>query len=78
MIFLLFRVFDNSNDNNNFSSFSSLSYLIHQPIVVGASGMIKKKTGDYIKRIPGISCLQESQKIVLNGTAHLLRRVLSM
>ena len=40
--------------------------------------IIKKKTEDHIKRIPGNPCLQELQKIVLNGTAHLLRRVLSM
>ena len=46
--------------------------------VVGALGMIKKRTEDDIKRIPGNPCLQELQKIVLNGTAHLLRRVLSM
>ena len=48
------------------------------PVVVGALGMIKRKTEDHIKRIPGNPRLQESQKIVLNGTAHLLRRVLSM
>ena len=48
------------------------------PIVVGALGMTKKKTEDHIKRIPGNSCLQELQKTVLNGTADLLRRVLSM
>ena len=40
--------------------------------------VIKKKSEDHIKRIPGNPCLQELQKIVLNGTAHLLRRVLSM
>ena len=40
------------------------------PLVVGALGMIKKKTEDHIKRIPGNPCLQELQKIVLNGTAH--------
>ena len=46
-------------------------------VVVGALGMIKKKTEDHIKRIPGNPCLQKLQKIVLNGRAHLLRRVLS-
>ena len=40
--------------------------------------MVKKKTEDHVKRIPGNPCLQELQKIVLNGTAHLLRRVLSI
>ena len=48
------------------------------PVVVGALGMIKKETEDQIKQIPGNPCLQELQKIVVNGTAHLLRRVLSM
>ena len=40
------------------------------PVVVGKLGMMKKKTEDHIKRIPGNPCLQELQKIVLNGTAH--------
>ena len=48
------------------------------PVVVGGLGRMKKKTEDHIKRIPEDRCLQELQKIVLNGTAHLLRRVLSM
>ena len=48
------------------------------PVVAGALGMIKKKPEDHIKQIPGNPCLQEVQKIVQNGTAHLLRRVLSM
>ena len=43
------------------------------PVVVGALGLIKKKTEDHIKRIPGNPCLQELQEIVLNVTAHLLR-----
>ena len=55
---------NNNNDNINFQ-FSSL-------------GMITKKTENHIKRIPGSPCLQELQKIVLNGTVHLLRRVRSM
>ena len=48
------------------------------PVVIGALGMIKKKTEGHIKRIPRNPCLQELQKIVLNGMAHLLRRVLSI
>ena len=46
------------------------------PVVTGALDMIKKKTNGHIKRTPGNPCLQELQKIVLNGTAHLLRQVL--
>ena len=32
------------------------------PVVVGALRMIKKKTEDHIKRIPGNLCLQELQR----------------
>ena len=48
------------------------------PVVIGSLGMIKRKSEDHIKQIPGNPCLQELHKIVLNGTAHSLRRVLSM
>ena len=48
------------------------------PVVFGALGMVKKKTEDHIKRIPGNLRLQKLQKIILNETAHLLRRVLTM
>ena len=48
------------------------------PVVTAPFGMIKKKTEDYIKQIPGKPCLKELQKIVLNGTAHSLPCVLSM
>ena len=51
---------------------------IVMPVVVGALGMIKMKSEDHMKRIPENPCLQELQKVVLNGTAHLLRHVPSM
>ena len=38
------------------------------PVVVEALGMIKKKIEDHIKRIPGNPCLQELQRLILNGT----------
>ena len=43
------------------------------PVVIGALGKIERKSEDNIKQNPGNPCLQELQKIVLNGTAHLLR-----
>ena len=46
------------------------------PVVVGALGLIKKGTIDYLKKIPGEPSLSEIQKIVLNGNAHILRRAL--
>ena len=48
------------------------------PVVNGVLCLIKKKTECHIKRIPGNLCLQELQKIMLNGMAQLLRRVLSI
>ena len=48
------------------------------PVVVGALGLIKKGTIDYLKKIPGEPSLSEIQKIVLNSTAHILRRALSI
>ena len=48
------------------------------PVVIGAIGMIKKTTEEHIEQIPENPCQHKLQKIVLNGTAHLLRRLLSM
>ena len=48
------------------------------PVVIGTLGMIKRKSEDHIKHIPGNPCLQELQKIVLNWTVHFMRRVLSI
>jgi len=48
------------------------------PVVIGALGIIKKGTDDFIKKIPGGITIEELQKIALLGTAHILRKVLSM
>lgn len=48
------------------------------PVVIGALGLIKKGAKDYVRLIPGNPSLQEIQKIVLNSTAHVLRRALSV
>ena len=48
------------------------------PVVVGALGLIKKGTSQYLEMIPGDPSLQEIQKIVLNSTAHVLRRALTI
>ena len=48
------------------------------PVVVGALGLIKKGTTAFIEKTPGSPSLQEVQKIVLNSTAHVLRRALSL
>ena len=44
------------------------------PVIVGALGMIKKGTQKYVNEIPEKLSFAEIQKIVLNSTAHILRR----
>ena len=48
------------------------------PVIVRVLGMIKKGTQKYVNEIPGNLSLAEIQKIVLNSTAHILRRSLSL
>ena len=47
-------------------------------IIIGALGAIKKGLEAYLGRIPGQLSISELQKITLLGTAHILRRVLSI
>lgn len=47
------------------------------PVVIGASGAIKKNTNKYINEIPGNVNLDQLQKITLLGTAHILRKFFS-
>ena len=47
------------------------------PVVVGVLGLMKD-TDTFIEKIPGSASLQELQNIVLNSTAHVLRRTLSL
>ena len=48
------------------------------PVVIGALGMIKKGTQNFIDQILGKPSLQEMQKTVLTSTSHISRKVLSM
>ena len=48
------------------------------PVVIGALGHIKKGTDKFLEQILGNPKLEEVQKIVLNSTAHVLRRALSI
>ena len=48
------------------------------PFVVGALGMIKKGTQNFINQVTDKPSLQEMQKIVLTTTDHILRKVLSV
>ena len=48
------------------------------PAVIGALGMIKKGTEKHLEKIPWSPNLAEMEKIALTGTAHILRKTLSM
>ena len=48
------------------------------PVAIGALGVIKKGTDKYFDRIPGSANIKELQKITLLGTAHILRKILSI
>ena len=48
------------------------------PVIIGAFGLVKKGTENYIGKILGTIRITELQKTVLLGTAHILRRTLSI
>ena len=48
------------------------------PVIIGALRLVKKRTENYIVKIPGNIRITELQKIVLLGTARILRRTLSI
>ena len=48
------------------------------PIVVGTLGLVKKGLKTYINQILEYIRIQELQKIALLGSAHILRRTLSI
>jgi len=48
------------------------------PVIIGAFGLVKKRTENYIGKIPGNIRITELQKIIFLGTARILRRTLSI
>jgi len=48
------------------------------PVIIGAFGLVKKRAENYIGKISGNIRITELHKIVLLGTAHILRRTLSI
>ena len=48
------------------------------PTVVGALGLIKKGLAKYVSQIIGHKRIEELQKTSLLGSAHILRRTLSI
>ena len=48
------------------------------PIIVGALRLIREGMDQNLGKIPGASNINELQEIILLGTAHILRRFLSI
>ena len=48
------------------------------PVVIGALGVIKKGMRLTVEQIPGRINIEELRRIALMGTAHILRKVLSI
>ena len=48
------------------------------PIIIGALGVINKNSRNYIEEIPGNINIYVLQKVALLGSAHILRKALSM
>ena len=46
------------------------------PVIVGALGTIEENYRKELEMIPGKPSKYEVQKIALNGTAHILRKIL--
>ena len=46
-------------------------------VVIGTLGLVKKRLGKYVEKIPENINVEELQKISLLGTSHILRKVLS-
>ena len=82
-----------SDQNNSLKAFQKLSKYKHLeievtkmwklktniiPVVIGALGIIKMQSQNFIDQIPGKSSLQEIQKIVLTSTTQILQKVLSI
>ena len=48
------------------------------PVVISALGVIKKEMRLTVEKIPWAIKIEELQKIAMMGTAHILRKVLSI
>ena len=48
------------------------------PVIVGALKLIREGVDQNLGKVPGASNINELQKIFLIGTAHILRRFLSI
>ena len=48
------------------------------PVIIGATGIVDKNIKKYVGRIPGCHNIYNLQRSTILGTAHILRKVLSI
>ena len=48
------------------------------PVIIGATGIVDKSMKKYVGRIPGCHIIYSLQRSAILGTAHVLRKVLSI
>ena len=48
------------------------------PVIIGATGIVDKNIKKYVGRIPGCHNIYSLQRSAILGTAHILRKVLSI
>ena len=48
------------------------------PVIIGATGIVDKNIKNYVGRIPGCHNIYSLQRSAILGTAHILRKVLSI
>ena len=48
------------------------------PVIIGATGIVDKNIKNYVGRIQGCHNIYSLQRSTLLGTAHILRKVLSI
>ena len=48
------------------------------PVIIGATEILDKNIKKYVRRIPGFHNIYSLQKSAILGTAHILRKVLSI
>ena len=48
------------------------------PVIIGATGIVDKNNKKYVGRIPGCHNIYSLQRSTILGTAHMIRKVLSI
>ena len=48
------------------------------PVMIGATGIVDKNIKKYVGRIPGCHTIYSLQRSAILGTAHILRKALSI